>query len=115
MFFEIEPRRIGYKRNGHMVFGEAVCLMDWPDADGTLQDQRYRLLVLPDERDPEWLDVPETRLFDEATRQRVFVWTLLQPDDQLDYFARYLKVSPDVVRSLRKQDLQKGGDRHAIR
>ncbi|QPC82092.1 hypothetical protein G4Y79_20780 [Phototrophicus methaneseepsis] len=83
MLFEIPNISVKFDRDGQRVAAEAVCLMNWPMPDGTWTEQ-YRLMVVHDVRDPQWLDVPQTALY-HVDGSLMPVWQLLSADDRNQY------------------------------
>ena len=83
MFYGIPNTPLTYVVKGRAVSAEAVCLMDWPEADGSFSGH-HRLMVVHDDRDPKWLDVRETALYNGAGVQ-IPAWKLLNELDRKAY------------------------------
>lgn len=83
MFYGIPNTPLTYVVKGRAVSAEAVCLMDWPEADGSFRGH-HRLMVVHDDRDPKWLDVRETALYNGAGVQ-IPAWKLLNELDRKAY------------------------------
>lgn len=84
MFCAIPNTEITYiDDQNRTVAANAVCLMDWPDATGQLTG-RHRLMVVHDDRDPKWLDVRETSIFNQQGI-RIPAWKLLNATDRKIY------------------------------
>lgn len=83
MYYGIPETDISYLEQGRRIQATAVCLMDWPDADGSFSG-RHRLMVVHEDRDPKWLDVRVTPMFNAAGVQ-IPAWKLLNPLDRKAY------------------------------